>query len=215
MGMAHRSPENPENRYFVSKHAMDRIRQRAKITVQLDDMAIAGMVSEAIENSMEEQAPYSVIDEKGEQATLVELSSTLDPTLAIGKVFALIKPEPGKRDAVVTILTPAPARKLIKASEKEEPFNPVFSKLAGMTVPTQPRAPTNGNGKPPDLKPSAPSTEPPAVYLVLAPGNEVVKTGSKADVAQYIAADDRPQDLRLFKECAVRVKVETKVEIGD
>lgn len=212
MGMAHRSPENREHTYFVSKHAMDRIRQRAKITVQLDDMAIAGLVSEAIDNSLEEQPPYEVVDEKGDDAKLVELTSTLDPTLAIGTVFALIKPEPGKRDAVVTILDQRGARKLIRTSEKDKPFNPAFSKLAGMKA-TEPQIPTNGSKPPGVTQPQPPSTQPQAVYLVLAPGGEVVKTGSKEEVASYIANDSHPSDLKLFKECIVKVKTEIKVEI--
>lgn len=230
MGMAHRPPENGKRqRYYISKHALDRLRQRTKVLIQYDDMDICGLVNEAVEKAVHATAFREIIDSKGVPARLVDLTNTLDPLLAMGSVWALVKSDvkDGDREAVVTIVENSHANRMLDQGKwlddgDLEPFNPAFSSLKDVKVaaahpvtPSEamPALDRSSQGDKVFAELSKATYAP--QYLVLGPGKEVFKVGSREEVTQFVADDESNSDLRIFKECKFRMKVVTTVEMED
>jgi len=212
MGMSHRPPDNGrEGKFFVTEHALERLRERARIFVQYSNPDLIGLVNEAAESSTGATKPRDIIDSKGEPAQLAELTDHLDQTLAVGSVWALIKqPRTNeRRPAIVTIIDGDNARRMIEKGRADDddvpPFNPAFSALKEVKLPDKPASITV-SVPPPGLLPQ---------YLVLAPGNEVVKVGSKEEATTFIANDESNRDLRLFKECRFRTQTIVQVMVEE
>lgn len=226
MGMAHRPPENGKRaRYYISKHALDRLRQRTKVLIQYDDMDICGLVNEAVEKAVHATAFREIIDSKGAPARLVDLTNTLDPLLAMGSVWALVKSDvkDGDREAVVTIVENSHANRMLDQGKwlddgDLEPFNPAFSSLKDVKVAAA--HPVTPSEAMPAIDKAAQFTELSKAaytpqYLVLGPGKEVFKVGGREEVTQFVAHDESMGDLQIFKECKFRVVVVTTVEMED
>lgn len=205
MGMAYQGPENGgRTKRYVSKHAMDRLRQRSKSIVHLREHDLMFMIDDVVERGIKEGYVEGIIDSEGEEATMVEISKTLDQTLMAGIVFALIKPDykEGRRDAIVTIFDEKMAQRLRKkeVSWKQtmgEPLNQPFQALADMRI--EPKA------EEPVLEP--PKLEEPQ-YLVLDSSNGDVEMGTRQEMLDLI--ESRGRGFRLFKECKLKIKVEVE-----
>lgn len=205
MGMAYQGPENGgRTKRYVSKHAMDRLRQRSKSIVHLREHDLMFMIDDVVERGIKEGYVEEILDSEGEEATMVEISKTLDQTLMAGIVFALIKPDykEGRRDAVVTIFDEKMAQRLRKkeVSYKQamgEPLNQPFQVLADMKI--EPKAPE-----------PIPEPKAEAAYLVLeASGDEktILLIDDKEHVIQFLESRGK-EGIRLFKECKLKIKVE-------
>lgn len=215
MGMAYRPPANGrEGKFYISEHAIGRLRERAKVLVQYGNSDLIGLINEATEKSVDAKKPADIIDSKGEPSQLADLTGHLDNMLAVGEVWALIKQPKGeeRRPAVVTIVDGDTARRMLSKGRAEDadlpPFNPAFAGLKDVKIPNG-----NGNGKPAPIDRAVPGDSP--QYLVMGSGNEVFKVGNRQEVVEFVAADESNRDLRIFKECKFRMKVVTTVEMED
>lgn len=211
MGMAYQGPENGNRtKRYISKHAMDRLRQRSKSIVHLREFDLMYMIDDVVERAIKEKAQESIVDGEGEDATLVDLTNTLDQSLVMGSVFALLKQDlkEGRREAVVTILDEKAAQRLRKREVTykqvvEEPFNPAFQALADMKIPPKEIKSDVGNDPPPAEEPT---------YLVLSGSGEesvILLIDDKEHVIRLLESRGR-EGIRLFKECKLKIKVEVE-----
>ena len=136
MGKAWKSEGLGRRTMRVSNHALERLRERGATAAALDNRALAAMADEAVRNAlMEDTNARLVWDQMGEEALLVDVSETLDPTLTDETgLFALIKGQ-GADEAVITFLPRRMAVGMPLRREGEErmpesrPFNPALEAL--------------------------------------------------------------------------------------
>lgn len=216
MAMAARAPKNPPQRRYVTKHALDRIRERAALAVHLDDEGLSGLVNEAIDQALEGGATVAnITDRDNERATLVDISRGLDPTLAKGSVFVLLKdnlpdrPSSEMKTAVITVLNAAQAERTMAVERNRQ--NSPFAKLADLKLPEKPVVDEKLVGELRDEKPpTAPSTE--AAYYVHTPNCGGNMLGPKSLEEALVSVEQAlenypPGSVRLFKEVKLKVKI--------
>jgi hypothetical protein len=201
-----------EQQFYVTHHALDRLRERSEPAGHLDDNALCRVLDDATRNAMADSDNVFEVVDQDEEARLVRISGdALDGLLLSGQFFVLLKPnsrEDSKRKlAVITVLTESMARKHYHIDCPSNGFgNPLADKLKGLNITPAPPKP-----KEPDPPLPAPEPEPEAEYLVIC-DRKVQQRGSKAAVAGYIA-EHPEQECEVFRCYPVRVKV--KVELED
>lgn len=162
MAMAWKGDQDRTLVRYISRHALDRLRERSGAEASLGDYEVARLADEAVNAACADPANVrSVLDNEGEPAKAVDVTKTIDPTMARGNVFALVKAHTederkargGRAEVVVTFLPEAVARALPDAPDRKtsapklgaakarrlpngEPFNPALRRaLEGVSVP--------------------------------------------------------------------------------
>ena len=108
MGKAGHAPNAPQPTRYVTDHAIDRMRERAKAAAHLDDDVLRGLLDDAISSALPKHGK-EVRDNEGELATIVRLDQdVLDGVTMDGAVYALIKANRASDSkfamAVITVL---------------------------------------------------------------------------------------------------------------
>jgi hypothetical protein len=135
---------------YVSRHAVEVLRDRSEAAGYMEDNVLRRALDDAVVSAMATGDTHSVVDNEGAEATLCHLTNHLDGMLIRGKIYALVKEngrDSDKRDAVVTVLTENPAKKMIeRAKDKSEPFNPALAALKEVNL----EVTTTADPTPPD-----------------------------------------------------------------
>lgn len=210
MGMAHQGPENGNRtKRYISKHAIDRLRQRAKPIIHLREIDLIHMIDDVVDRAIKAKSQESIVDGGGEDATLVDLTHTMDQSLMMGSVFALLKRDLKERhrEAVVTILDEKTAQRLRKRGVTykqvvEEPFNPAFKRLADVKIEPKEIKSDVGN----DLSIVEESAGPQVKYIVLKPDGSI----DICEKREAVVLLEGSPGSRLFKECKIKIKVEVE-----
>jgi hypothetical protein len=201
MAMASKPPARiRETSYYVTKHALDRMRERSdRTSACLDDFALALLIDDAVHLAMLTPANvYQVQDDRGEEAQLVYIGpQDWDQSLVSGSLFALIK-ENDKKDSprkysVVTILSEHMGRKRYLGDETGGSINTSLAEqLKGVQV--------NSDGKQKESVPQSPD------YIVLRPW----KDDKPSPMTKEEALEEARMDPRveIYKRQRFVVKVE-------
>lgn len=233
--MAHNAPRTSSQKRYISKHAVERARERATFAQHLDDIDVTRLVDDAVDAAMKDAGKIdAVLDEEGALAKLVDISKDLDGSLCSGTVFALVKDNLRRenyREAVVTIVGDKAAASIREQSKGKEPFNPLAAKLAsvdvtvtapepvveqikrgeltGMSVAGPKLDPRDPRWDEPDPEPDAPNVGDERLYLLTGSGGAIIDS----DLTEDEARERLDELVRSGKRPRLWVEVPVNIEV--
>jgi hypothetical protein len=216
MAKAWRSPGHGKSKYYVTDHAIERLRERGRVLVHHKPQDMRCLISEAIVNA--EPDCIWVVGSGAEQGRLIDITDSLDPLTAKGELVAVIAPDDTvpDREVVRTLLYREWVKGMIEngrtyaeAVGDREPINgcgtwrvllaespKVADKELPVPVPQLASQPT----------PAEP--EPELAYCLVNLASNSHEIVSKKEALEKLTV--RGAEYRLFREVKVKIKVEVE-----
>lgn len=195
--------QSKSQKFYISNHAMERLRTRSEAAAYMNDDALARVLDDAVRQAIcDEKCVEHTVDNKGEEARIVHLPPRyLDRSIIDGNIYVLVKEDTHNPDqqTVVTVLT----REMKPKIDDKPPLRSVSKindslagQLKGIKIQEAP---------PPDIKPLPATDTVERLYVVVVDG-VLHSRGTKEEIIDVVRLIGK--DAKVYKEVPVKINVE-------